>query len=155
DRAADGAGRDGRGPAPPAGGARGPPRPRALPAPHRGQAEPARPAVPARGDARPAPGRRAGRADAGHLSGGRLSPLAWLRQKDPTLMALRRASRTAIVMPSLLALSVVVIDDPQVATFAAFGTFAMLNLVDFSGPIRARVQAEACLALAGGVLVCI
>jgi uncharacterized membrane protein YccC len=42
-----------------------------------------------------------------------------------------------------------------VATFAAFGSFAMLLLVDFSGPMRERLQAQAALAIVGGVFVCV
>ena len=46
-----------------------------------------------------------------------------------------------------------VIDNPTVATFAAFGSFAMLLLVDFAGPMRDRLQAQAALAVTGGVFV--
>ena len=38
-------------------------------------------------------------------------------------------------MPALFALGEEVIGNPAVATFAAFGSFAMLLLVDFGGPI--------------------
>ena len=48
-----------------------------------------------------------------------------------------------------------VIGNPAVATFAAFGSFAMLLLVDFGGSIRDRVQAQAALAFVGGVFVCV
>ena len=47
------------------------------------------------------------------------------------------------------------IGNPQVATFAAFGSFAMLLLVDFGGPMTERLQAQAALAVAGGVFVCL
>ena len=40
------------------------------------------------------------------------------------------------------------IGDATVATFAAFGSFAMLLLVDFAGPMRARLQAQVALAVA-------
>ena len=59
--------------------------------------------------------------------------LDWLRQRDPDFAALRRAGRTALVMPALFALGAKVIENPAVATFAAFGSFAMLLLVDFAG----------------------
>jgi uncharacterized membrane protein YccC len=39
--------------------------------------------------------------------------------------------------------------------FAAFGSFAMLLLVDFAGPMRSRLQAQVALALACGVLIVI
>ena len=79
--------------------------------------------------------------------------LDWLRKHDPRFAALRRAGRAAIVMPSMFALADKVIGNPTIATFAAFGSFAMLLLVDFPGPIRARLQAQVALALACGVLI--
>ena len=85
------------------------------------------------------------------LSG--VHPLRWLSQRDRDLAALRRAGRAAIVMPAMFALGDKVITNPVLATFAAFGSFAMLLLADFSGPLRERLQAQAALALAGLVLV--
>lgn len=79
----------------------------------------------------------------------------WLAQHDPDFAALRRAGRTAIVMPAMFAIGEELIGNPVVATFAAFGSFAMLLLVDFGGPLRERLQAQATLALAGLVLVCL
>jgi uncharacterized membrane protein YccC len=81
--------------------------------------------------------------------------LRWLRRRDHDLVALRRAGRAAIVMPGMFALGEEVIGNPVVATFAAFGSFAMLLLVDFGGPLRARLQAEAALAVVGCAFVCI
>ncbi|MDX6703885.1 MAG: hypothetical protein QOF26_4111, partial [Baekduia sp.] len=81
--------------------------------------------------------------------------LEWLRQHDPGFVASRRAARTALVMPAMFALGDRVIDNPVVATFAAFGSFAMLLLVDFSGPMRDRLRAQAALAAACGVLIAI
>ena len=43
----------------------------------------------------------------------------------------------------------------ELATFGAFGSFALLLLVDFSGPMRDRLQAQLSLAIAGGVFVCV
>jgi uncharacterized membrane protein YccC len=85
----------------------------------------------------------------------RLHPLRWLGQRDRGLAALRRAARAAIIMPALFAVGDKVIGDPQVATFAAFGSFAMLLLVDFGGPMAERLQAQAALAVTGGVFVCL
>ncbi|MEY9951460.1 FUSC family protein [Leifsonia sp. EB34] len=79
----------------------------------------------------------------------------WVRRHDPDFAALRRAGRAAIVMPLLFAFGSLVLHDGQVATFAAFGSFAMLLLVDFSGPLVDRVQAQLALAVAGAVLVCL
>ena len=84
-----------------------------------------------------------------------LHPLRWLGQRDRGFAALRRATRTAIVMPAMFALGDKVIGNPQVATFAAFGSFAMLLLVDFGGPMAERLQAQAALAVTGGVFVCL
>jgi hypothetical protein len=81
--------------------------------------------------------------------------LRWLGQRDRGFAALRRATRAAIIMPALFALGDKVIGNPQVATFAAFGSFAMLLLVDFGGPVAERLQAQAALAVTGGVFVCL
>jgi uncharacterized membrane protein YccC len=82
-------------------------------------------------------------------------PLRWLGQRDRGFAALRRATRAAIIMPGMFALGDKVIGNPQLATFAAFGSFAMLLLVDFGGPMAERLQAQAALAVTGGVFVCL
>jgi len=82
-------------------------------------------------------------------------PLRWLGQRDRGFGALRRATRAAIVMPGMFAVGDKVIGNPQVALFAVFGSLAMLLLVDFGGPIAERLQAEAALAVTGGVFVCL
>ena len=82
-------------------------------------------------------------------------PLQWLRAHDPGLSALRRAGRAAIVMPSMFALGSQVIANPMVATFAAFGSFASLLLVEFGGPMRNRLQSHVALAAVGAVFVCL
>src|SRR3954453_16898216 len=79
----------------------------------------------------------------------------WLRERDPGFAALRRAGRAAVVMPTMFAIGMEVIGNADVATFAAFGSFAMLLLVDFTGPMRERLQAQAALALTGAVFVAI
>ena len=76
-------------------------------------------------------------------------------RRDRGLLALRRAGRTAIVMPAMFAVGDKVLGNPQLATFAAFGSFAMLLLVDFGGPMRDRLQAQAALAGTGAVFVCV
>ncbi len=82
-------------------------------------------------------------------------PLRWLGQRDRDFTALRRATRAAIIMPAMFALGDKVIGNPQLATFAAFGSFAMLLLVDFGGPVAERLQALAALAVTGGIFVCV
>src|SRR6266849_5153002 len=84
-----------------------------------------------------------------------MHPVQWLGQRDRDFAALRRAGRTAIVMPAMFALGDQVIGDAELATFAAFGAFAMLLLVDFGGPMRERLQAQAALGVVGGVFVCV
>jgi uncharacterized membrane protein YccC len=79
--------------------------------------------------------------------------LAWLREHDPGYAALRRAGRTALVMPAVFALGDQVIARPELATFGAFGSFAMLLLVDFPGSLGDRLRAQLTLALACGVLI--
>lgn len=81
--------------------------------------------------------------------------MLWLRTHDPELAATRRAARTAIVMPALFALCGQAIGSPVTATYAAFGSFSMLLLVDFTGPMVQRLQAHAALAVAWAVLICL
>ncbi len=79
----------------------------------------------------------------------------WLTQRDLGLAALRRGGRTAIVMPGLFAIGDKVLANGDVATFGAFGSFAMLLLVDFGGAMRDRLAAQAGLALVGAGFICI
>jgi uncharacterized membrane protein YccC len=53
----------------------------------------------------------------------------------------------------MFALGDKVIGNPVLATFAAFGSFAMLLLVDFQGPIRDRVLDQAALGVACAALI--
>ena len=78
----------------------------------------------------------------------------WLGARDRDYAALRRACRSAIVMPAMFAVGDTVFRNPDVATFGAFGAFAMLLLVDFSGPMTQRLQAQATLAVVGAVFIC-
>ncbi|MER6373167.1 FUSC family protein [Streptomyces mirabilis] len=83
------------------------------------------------------------------------SVASWLRDRDPELAATRRAGRTALVMPALFALCSQVIGSPTMATFAAFGAFSMLLLVDFTGPMVQRLRAHLGLAVGWAVLICL
>jgi uncharacterized membrane protein YccC len=82
-----------------------------------------------------------------------LSGWDWLSQHDPGYGALRRATRAALIMPTLFAIGDKVIGNPILATFVAFGSFAMLLLVDFRGPIRDRVLAQCWLVVACAILI--
>jgi uncharacterized membrane protein YccC len=81
--------------------------------------------------------------------------LQWARTHDPGYVALRRAGRTAIVMPGVFALCVEVIHNAAMAQFAAFGAISLLMLVDFAGPMRSRLQAQAALSVTGLLFVCV
>jgi len=72
---------------------------------------------------------------------------------DPRRVALHRATRAAIVNPAVFALSLLVIRDLQVATFAVFGCFGLLVMADFGGPRRTRALAYVAATLAGAALV--
>jgi uncharacterized membrane protein YccC len=86
---------------------------------------------------------------------GLLDGVRWLRSRDAGLLALRRAGRAAIVMPGLLALSVKVIGNPVMATFAAFGSLSMLLFVAFGGRMRERLPSQVALVLTGAVFACL
>jgi hypothetical protein len=89
------------------------------------------------------------------VKGEAVSVLGWLRRHDPGLAATRRAARTAIVMPALFALCIEVLHSATMASFAAFGSFSMLLLVEYTGPMVQRLRAHLELAVAWGVLICL
>jgi len=66
-----------------------------------------------------------------------------------------RAVRAAVVVPVLFAFGDKVLDNLQLATFAAFGGFATLVLVSFGGTRREKLTAHLALAVAGSVLIVI
>ena len=59
------------------------------------------------------------------------------------LAALKSAARAAIVIPAVFALADKVIAQPQTSILAAFGSFSVLVLVDFTGTARTRFLAYA------------
>jgi uncharacterized membrane protein YccC len=67
--------------------------------------------------------------------------------------AAKRSVRAAIVIPAVFAFADKVIANPNVATFASIGSFSMLLLADFGGPLRRRLIAYALLAVAGAIFV--
>ncbi len=67
--------------------------------------------------------------------------------------ALRRAARAAIVLPAMFAFADKVIGNPTTALFAAFGSFALLVLAQFTGPWRTRVLAYLALGCTGAVFI--
>lgn len=74
------------------------------------------------------------------------------RFRDPHRVNLRKASRAALVVPSVFALLVVIGNTPS-ALFAAFGSFAALVFSDLGGPRFRRFRAYLLLAVVGAVLV--
>jgi uncharacterized membrane protein YccC len=68
-------------------------------------------------------------------------------------VAFKNAARAAIVMPAVFAFADKVVEQPQVSLFAAFGSFAMLVLVEFEGSWRTRLAAFLALALVGATFV--
>jgi hypothetical protein len=71
----------------------------------------------------------------------------------PDLAALKTAARAAIVMPAVFAFADKVIGQPQTSIFAAFGSFAMLVLVEFGGRWRMRLVAYLGLAAVGAAFI--
>ncbi len=81
--------------------------------------------------------------------------VAWLRAKDPALLITKRSVRAAIVMPGIFAIAHVSFSNAQVSLFASFGSFALLLLVEFTGPVRTRVVSYLSLFAVGAVLIAI
>src|SRR6266446_4433949 len=76
-----------------------------------------------------------------------------LNGRQQRLAGLARAVRAAVVVPSLFALALLVIRQPEVAGFAVFGTFAHLVMVDYDPAGRARSAESAMLTLLGAIMV--
>jgi len=66
-----------------------------------------------------------------------------------------RAVRLTLVMPSLFAFTSKVVGNPQMATFAAFGSFATLIFAAFGGTRWNKLVAHTLLAVAGSLLIII
>ena len=81
----------------------------------------------------------------------RLRP--WLRRHDPEGYAQHRAVRLALAATTVLAISDLLIGDPQVTTFGVFGAFALLLFADFPGSPASRLGAYTGLVVVGSVLV--
>ena len=73
----------------------------------------------------------------------------WYRSKDPDLLVLKRSVRAAVIMPLVFLLAHEAFSNPQVALFGAFGSFALLLLVEFTGPPRSRLASYLWLYLVG------
>ncbi len=73
--------------------------------------------------------------------------------QERRLTGLARALRTAVVVPSLFALALLVIKQPAVAGFAVFGTFAHLVLTNYDPIGRVRFAQAGMLTLLGLIMV--
>jgi uncharacterized membrane protein YccC len=76
---------------------------------------------------------------------------SWVRARDPGLLIVKRSVRAAIVMPLTFAVAHLAFSDPQVSLFAAFGSFALLLLVEFPGRPRVRLVSYLSLFAVGTV----
>ncbi len=77
----------------------------------------------------------------------------WITRKDPGLLAVKRSARAAITIPTVFGLTHLLFTNPQVSLFGAFGSFALLLLVDFPGRVRTRLISYVALWLVGSGLI--
>jgi len=77
----------------------------------------------------------------------------WFRSKDPDLLVIKRSVRAAVVMPIAFAIAHLCFSNPQVSLFAAFGSFALLLLVEFTGRVRTRVISYVGLYVVGSCFI--
>jgi Fusaric acid resistance protein-like len=78
-----------------------------------------------------------------------------LNAQERRLAALARSVRAAIAVPSLFALALLVIKQPELAGFAVFGTFAHQTMVDYDTAGRVRFVQSARLTILGAIMVSI
>ena len=83
----------------------------------------------------------------------RLDVVEWYRAKDPDLLVLKRSVRAAVIMPLVFAIGHVAFSSPQVALFGAFGSFALLLLVEFTGRPQTRLVSYGGLFLVGACFI--
>lgn len=74
----------------------------------------------------------------------------WLRQRDPDLLALRRAGRMAVAVPLSLTILVQIPALEDTMLFGVFACLSLLTFANFSGPLKRR--AGAYLATVGGAI---
>jgi uncharacterized membrane protein YccC len=77
----------------------------------------------------------------------------WITRKDPGLLAVKRSARAAITIPTVFGLTHLLFTNPQVSLFGAFGSFALLLLVDFPGRFRTRLISYVVLWFVGCGLI--
>ena len=79
----------------------------------------------------------------------------WLEAKDPGFVAIKRAVRVTLAACVAFYLSLYVLNDTQMATFASFGCIALGALSEVTGTPGQRTKTYAAALLAGIVLVTI
>ena len=72
---------------------------------------------------------------------------------ERSLVGLSRSVRAAIVVPSLIALALLVIKQPELVGFAVFGTFIHQVLVNYDGAGAIRLVQSAMLTFLGAIMV--
>jgi uncharacterized membrane protein YccC len=83
----------------------------------------------------------------------RQTPRDWFHSKDPDLLVFKRSLRAAVIMPSVFALTHFIFSNAQVALFGAFGSFALLLLVEFTGRPHTRITGYGGLYVVGACFV--
>jgi uncharacterized membrane protein YccC len=78
---------------------------------------------------------------------------AWVLAHDPSLAALKRSVRAAVVVPAAFAIARAVSPNPNVQLFAAFGSFALLLFVDFPGSPWTKLRSLGALFACGAVFI--
>src|SRR5215510_1612682 len=73
--------------------------------------------------------------------------------RDPERVHLRKAGRAALVSTSLFAALAAGFDEPTVAIYASFASFAALVFCDFGGPLAGRARAYGGVLVVGAALV--
>jgi hypothetical protein len=76
-----------------------------------------------------------------------------ISERERRLTGLARGMRAAIVVPTLFALALLVVKEPDMAGFAVFGTFAHLVMVSYSEARGARSVECVALTLLGTIVV--
>jgi hypothetical protein len=79
--------------------------------------------------------------------------LAWLRRRDPSLAAVRRAGRVTVASCVAFYTCRYLIDDPITAVYALFAAVALGGLSEVTGRPAERTRIYAGSLVAGGVLV--
>ncbi len=68
-------------------------------------------------------------------------------------MALKRSARAAVFVPLVFGIAHLASSNSQISLFAAFGSFALLLMVDFAGPPRTRLSSYAILFAVGAAFI--